>query len=165
MTYEKIPVSFIKLPHGEGVPLPSYGTLESAGADLVAALEAPVILNPGERGLIPTGLMIALPQGYEGQIRSRSGLAFRHGVVVLNSPGTIDPDYRGEVKVILINHGSEAFTIERGMKVAQLVLAPVIQGAWELKTAFTEETARGAGGFGSTGYYAADPSLPKIHVG
>ena len=138
------------LPHGEGLALPAYQTADSAGLDLVAAVEAAMVLQPGERALVPTGLAIALPSGYEAQIRPRSGLAFKHGLTVLNSPGTVDADYRGEVKVLMINLGQEPFAVKRGERIAQMVVAPVTQIAWQ-PVADLEETARGAGGFGSTG--------------
>ncbi len=140
------------LPQGEGLALPKYETEQSAGMDLYAALadgEA-ITLGALERAMIPTGLAMALPAGFEAQVRPRSGLAAKNGVTVLNTPGTIDADYRGEVKVILVNMSNEPFTVERGMRVAQMVIAPVTQGAWvEVDT--LDETARGAGGFGSTG--------------
>lgn len=141
-----------RLPHAQGLPLPRYETAGAAGMDLMAALAEgeTMMLQPGERALVPTGLAIALPEGFEAQVRPRSGLAAKNGVTVLNSPGTIDCDYRGEVKVILINHGSSAFTIERGTRIAQMVVAPVTQAVCrEVET--LDETARGAGGFGSTG--------------
>lgn len=140
------------LPHGEGLPLPKYETAQSAGMDLYAALadgEA-ITLGALERAMIPTGLAMALPGGYEAQVRPRSGLAAKNGVSVLNTPGTIDADYRGEVKVILVNLSNESFTIERGMRIAQMIIAPVTQGAWAVVDDL-DETARGAGGFGSTG--------------
>jgi len=141
-----------RLPHNADLPLPAYETEQSAGMDLRAAVaeDAPVTLAPGARGLIPTGLSIALPPGYEAQVRPRSGLALKHGITCLNSPGTVDADYRGELAVILINLGQEPFVIKRGERIAQMVIAPVTQGAWtEVET--LGETARGAGGFGSTG--------------
>lgn len=141
-----------RLPHAQGLPLPRYETSGAAGMDLIAALAEgeTMVLTPGERAMVPTGLAIALPDGFEAQVRPRSGLAAKNGVTVLNSPGTIDCDYRGEVKVILINHGREAFTIERGTRIAQMVVAPVTQAVFrEVET--LDETARGAGGFGSTG--------------
>lgn len=138
------------LPHGEGLALPSYATADSAGCDLRAAVTESVVLAPGQRALIPTGLAMALPPRHEAQVRPRSGLAVRHGVTVLNSPGTIDADYRGEVKVALINHGQEPFTISRGERIAQLVVAPVLQVAWSVVDEL-DSTERGAGGFGSTG--------------
>lgn len=139
-----------KLAHAEGLSLPAYATAQSAGMDLEAAVDAPVTLNPGERRLIPTGLAIALPPGYEAQVRPRSGLAFKHGVTVLNAPGTIDADYRGEVKVLLANLGAEPFTVERGLRIAQLVVAAHATVAWTVAESL-DDTARGAGGFGSTG--------------
>jgi len=138
------------LAHAEGLPLPSYATAGSAGVDLRAAVEEPVVLAPGERFLVPTGMRIALPPGYEAQVRPRSGLATRLGVTVANAPGTIDSDYRGEVKVGLINLGQEPYTIERGARVAQLVVAPVTQVDWQPVDSL-DETERGGGGFGSTG--------------
>lgn len=141
-----------RLPHGEGLPLPAYETALAAGMDLRAAVDedAPVVLRPMERTMAPTGLAFALPPGYEAQVRPRSGLAAKAGVTCLNTPGTIDADYRGEVKVILINLGEEDFTIRRGDRIAQLVIAPVVQASWA-EVADLDATARGAGGFGSTG--------------
>jgi dUTP pyrophosphatase len=130
--------------------LPKYSTEESAGLDLRAELQSPIVLEPGQRSLIPTGLKIALPTGYEAQVRPRSGLAYKHGVTVLNSPGTIDADYRGDVGVILINHGSESFTIENGERIAQLIIAKFIQIDWD-EVLDLSNTSRGEGGFGSTG--------------
>jgi dUTP pyrophosphatase len=130
--------------------LPQFETTQSAGMDLRANIDAPVVLQPGDRALIPTGIKMALPDGYEAQIRPRSGLAYKHGITVLNSPGTIDADYRGDVGVLLINHGREAFTVEDGMRVAQMVVAQYSQFDWE-SVEDLDETARGAGGFGSTG--------------
>ncbi len=149
---EQVKVPIRQLPHGEGLDLPHYATEQSAGMDLRAAVpeDEPVTLDPGARALIPTGLQIALPTGHEAQVRPRSGLAVRHGLTVLNSPGTIDADYRGEVKVILINQGQEPFTIERGERIAQLVVARHERVAWLPQEALAE-TERGAGGFGSTG--------------
>lgn len=142
-------VEIKRLPHNEDLPLPAYETAGAAGMDLRAA-EA-VTLRPGARHLVPTGLSIALPEGYEAQVRPRSGLAVKHGVTVLNSPGTIDSDYRGEVKVPLINHGQDDFVIARGDRIAQMVIAPVTRATWsEVDT--LGETARGAGGFGSSGH-------------
>jgi dUTP pyrophosphatase len=140
------------LPHFEGLALPAYETAFSAGMDLRAAVpeDQPVTLRPGERTLTPTGLTIALPAGYEAQVRPRSGLALKHGITCLNTPGTIDADYRGEVKVILINLGQEPFTIRRGERIAQMVIAPVTQARWE-QVDTLPESVRGAGGFGSTG--------------
>ena len=145
-----VTVAVKRLPHAEGLDLPQYATGQSAGVDLRAALEDPVTLQPGERKLIPTGLAIALPAAFEAQVRPRSGLALKHGVTVLNTPGTVDADYRGEIGVILINLGDQPFTIERGERIAQMVVAPVSQLAWN-EVADLEESARGAGGFGSTG--------------
>jgi dUTP pyrophosphatase len=141
-----------RLPHGEGLPLPAYQTAHAAGLDLAAALpaDAPLTLTPGGRSLVPTGFAIALPEGFEAQVRPRSGLAAHHGVTVLNTPGTIDADYRGEIQVILINLGSEPFTVTRGLRIAQLVIAPVAR-ATVVETDALDGTARGAGGFGSTG--------------
>jgi dUTP pyrophosphatase len=138
------------LPHGEGLPLPERATEHSAGLDLRAAIEAALILEPGARTIVPTGLKMAIPPGFEGQVRPRSGLAFRHGVTVVNAPGTIDADYRGEVCVLLINLGQEAFVIERGERIAQLVVAAV-SPATLVPVTSVDETARGQGGFGSTG--------------
>ena len=148
----KVIVSVRPLPHFEGLDLPAYETIGSAGMDVRAAVsqEDPILLQAGERAMIPTGLSVAIPQGYEMQVRPRSGLAAKHGLTCLNTPGTIDSDYRGEIKVILINLGQDAFTIQRGERIAQLVLAPVTQLAWEEVDAL-DETDRGAGGFGSTG--------------
>ncbi len=139
-----------RLPHGEGLPLPDYATDGSAGLDLIAAVVEPVTLNPGARALVPTGFALALPQGYEAQIRPRSGLALKHGITLLNSPGTIDADYRGEVMVILVNLGEEPVTITRGMRIAQLVLAPVTHASLA-EVPELPASARGTGGFGSTG--------------
>jgi dUTP pyrophosphatase len=147
-----ITVDVQRLPHAEGLELPAYQTAHAAGLDLLAAVaeDKPVTLAPGQRALIPTGLMIAVPPGFEAQVRPRSGLAFKHGVTVLNAPGTIDADYRGEVGVLLINHGDAAFTIRRGERVAQMVIAPVTQ-ANLVGVESLSSTARGSGGFGSTG--------------
>lgn len=145
-----IAIRVCRLPHGEGLPLPAYATAGAAGMDLLAAVAAPVTIEPGKRALIPTGLAIALPPGYELQIRPRSGLALRHGIVLPNSPGTIDEDYRGELQVIVLNAGDAPFTVERGTRIAQAVLAPVVRGRWH-EVASLDETARGSGGFGSTG--------------
>lgn len=141
----------MRLPHGEGLALPAYATQGAAGMDVLSAEN--VTLQPGARHAVATGLALAIPPGYEIQVRPRSGLALKHGISVPNSPGTIDSDYRGELKVIVINHGSEAFAIARGDRVAQLVLAPVVQASWNVVTAL-DETDRGAGGFGSTGGHA-----------
>ncbi len=141
-----------RLPHGEGLPLPAYQTAGSAGLDLLAAVapDAPLTLAPGVRALVPTGLSIALPDGFEAQVRPRSGLAAKHGITVLNAPGTIDADYRGEVQVLLINHGDAPFTIRRGERIAQLVVAPVTRVTLN-EVANLPDTARSSGGFGSTG--------------
>jgi dUTP pyrophosphatase len=147
-----VKVEVQQLPHGAGLPLPAYQTAHAAGMDLLAAVpdSAPVVLEPGKVAMVPTAMSIALPPGYEAQVRPRSGLAAKHGITVLNSPGTIDADYRGEIAVILINHGSAAFTIKRGERIAQMVIAKVEQA--ELVTvAALGETERGSGGFGSTG--------------
>jgi dUTP pyrophosphatase len=147
-----VTIQVAPLPHFEGLALPAYETADAAGMDLRAAVPEgePLTLAPGHRAMVPTGLTIALPPGHEAQVRPRSGLAAKHGVTCLNSPGTIDADYRGEVKVILINHGQESFVIKRGERIAQMVIAPVTRG--ELKVVATlDETKRGAGGFGSTG--------------
>ena len=138
------------LSHGAGLPLPSYATPGSAGMDLRAALAGPLAIQPGQRLLIPTGIAISVPQGYEAQVRPRSGLAIKHGITMLNSPGTIDSDYRGEIKVIAINHGDAAFAIEPGERIAQLIIAPVARAIW-VPAENLEATARGEGGFGHTG--------------
>lgn len=143
-------IALRRLAHGEGLPLPAYATPGSAGLDLVAALAAPVDLPPGGRALIPTGLAMALPEGYEAQIRPRSGLALKHGITVLNAPGTVDSDYRGEVSVLLVNLGDRPVQIARGERIAQLVVAPVTRIAWQ-EQATLDDTQRGAGGYGSTG--------------
>ena len=146
-------VNVQRLAHGADLPLPSYATAQSAGLDLMAAVQGEITLAPGERRLIPTGLAIALPAGFEAQVRPRSGLALKHGVTVLNSPGTIDADYRGEVQVLLINHGQAPFVIRRGDRIAQMVVAPVTQIAWNTVERL-DETERGSGGYGSTGIAA-----------
>ena len=145
-------LGLVRLPHAEGLDLPAYETAGAAGMDLRAAVadDRPLLLMPGKRALVPTGLVMEIPQGYEAQIRPRSGLALKHGITCLNTPGTIDSDYRGEVKVLLINLGDEEFLIERGMRIAQMVIAPVTQvRVVEVRQA--SDTARGSGGFGSTG--------------
>ena len=149
---EKNNVQVMRLPHAADLPLPAYQSERAAGLDLVAAIpaDAPLTLVPGGRALVPTGICMALPIGTEGQVRPRSGLAAQHGVTVLNSPGTIDADYRGEIRIILINHGSEPFIIERGMRIAQLVIATTMQ-ANICESASLDVTSRGVGGFGSTG--------------
>jgi dUTP diphosphatase len=146
-------VNIHQLPHAAGLPLPAYQTAHAAGLDLLAAVpeSAPLALAPGKHALVPTGLAIALPEGFEAQVRPRSGLAAKHGVTVLNSPGTIDADYRGEIQVILINHGAEPFTIRRGERIAQMVIAPVVQATLVPVTSLSS-TDRGSGGFGSTGH-------------
>jgi dUTP pyrophosphatase len=152
-----IDVQVMRLPHGADLPLPAYQTENAAGLDLVAAVpaDAPVIIAPGQRAAIPTGLAIALPPGTEGQVRPRSGLAANHGITVLNSPGTIDADYRGEIRVILVNLSSESFAVARGLRIAQLVIAPTMR-AQLLETKILDKTGRGTGGFGSTGKGAID---------
>lgn len=146
-----VPVKLKRLPHGEGLPLPAYATAGAAGMDVVSAED--VLLAPGARHPVATGLSLAIPDGFEIQVRPRSGLALKHGITVPNTPGTIDSDYRGELKVLLINHGAEPFVIARGDRIAQLVLAPVVQAAWD-EVDELDATARGAGGFGSTGGHA-----------
>ncbi|CAG0907153.1 unnamed protein product, partial [Cyprideis torosa] len=148
---DKVKISLTPMEHAVGLQLPTYATEQSAGMDLTAALEEAIEIGPGERMLIPTGLSIALPEGYEAQIRPRSGLALKHGITVLNSPGTIDADYRGEIGVILANLGQEEFTIERGMRIAQMVIAQHAHVTWEVAEELSE-TSRGASGFGSTGH-------------
>ena len=145
-------VRMMQLAHSEGLTLPDYQTAGAAGLDLLAAIPAtkPLTLRPGGRALVPTGIAIALPAGYEGQVRPRSGLATRHGLTILNAPGTIDADYRGEIQVVLANLGNEDVTITRGMRIAQLVIAPVAR-AQIVQVASLDETVRGSGGFGSTG--------------
>ena len=141
-------VEIMRLANGDGLPLPAYETKGAAGMDLRAAEN--VVLEPGGRYLMPTGIAIALPAGHEAQVRPRSGLAVKHGVTVLNAPGTIDCDYRGEIKVPLINHGEADFVVNRGDRIAQMVIAPVMQISWQ-EVSVLEDTARGAGGFGSSG--------------
>jgi dUTP pyrophosphatase len=148
---DAVAVRVRRLPHGEGLDLPTYATPGAAGMDVLSAED--VTLAPGARHAVATGLSVAIPEGYEIQVRPRSGLALKHGISVPNTPGTIDSDYRGELKVILINHGAEPFAIARGDRIAQLVLAPVTRAAWD-EVAELDETARGAGGFGSTGGHA-----------
>lgn len=149
---QPIQVNIHQLPHAAGVPLPAYQTTHAAGLDLLAAVpeNAPLTLAPGKHAMVPTGLAIALPEGFEAQVRPRSGLAAKHGITVLNSPGTIDADYRGEIQVILINHGAEPFTIRRGERIAQMVIKPVVQATLVPVTSLSS-TDRGSGGFGSTG--------------
>jgi dUTP pyrophosphatase len=149
---ETIKVEILQLPHGKGLALPAYQSADAAGLDLLAAVpeETPLILPPGKYAKVPTGLSIALPSGYEAQIRPRSGLAAKHGVTVLNSPGTVDADYRGEVSVLLINHGDAPFAVRRGERIAQMVIAPVAQ-AQLVPVVALSTTDRGSGGYGSTG--------------
>ena len=145
-------IAVTRLAHGSDLPLPAYESAHAAGMDLRAAVPAdePLTLRQGDRHAVPTGLAMAIPPGFEGQVRPRSGLALRHGVTCLNSPGTIDADYRGEVKVLLINHGPEPFVVRRGDRIAQLLISPVVQASWR-EVESLDETQRGAGGFGSTG--------------
>jgi len=147
-----VTVEIMRLPHGEGLPLPAYQTAHAAGLDLVAAVaeDAPLILEPGARALVPTGIAMALPVGFEGQVRPRSGLAVKHGLSVLNAPGTIDADYRGELQVLLVNLGSDSIVIARSMRIAQLVIAPVIKSNLS-EVVSLSPTTRGFGAFGSTG--------------
>jgi len=147
---DEIVVEISVLPDGEGLPLPSYMSADAAGCDLFAALDSDLTLEPGGRALVPAGIAIALPRGYEGQVRPRSGLAIKHGITCLNSPGTIDADYRGPVGIVLINHGSERFIIRRGDRIAQLIVAPVTRASFE-RVAELSTTKRDSGGFGSTG--------------
>lgn len=148
---DPVGVRIKRLPHGHGLKLPAYATSGAAGMDVLSAEN--VTLPPGQRHAVATGFALAIPPGFEVQVRPRSGLALKHGITVPNTPGTIDSDYRGELKVILVNHGEEAFAIERGDRIAQLVLAPVVQAAWN-EVEELDETARGEGGFGSTGGHA-----------
>lgn len=152
---QRVTVEIKKLDHARDLPLPSYGTLQSAGADVYAALEKSVVLPAGDRFLVPTGIQMQIPMGIEVQIRSRSGLSWNNGIIVLNAPATIDPDYRGELKVILMNLGQDSFVIERGMRVAQLVFAPFFQVNWQCVEHFSDQgdTERQDKGFGSTGLY------------
>ena len=145
-----VEVAIRRLEHGSDLPLPAYETAGSAGLDLLAAVAGELTIAPGERALVPSGIAIALPAGYEAQIRPRSGLAAKHGITLLNAPGTIDADYRGEIMVILANLGAEDFTVTRSMRIAQMIVAPVSRVVWSAAEAL-DETARGAGGFGSTG--------------
>lgn len=153
MTPKPIPVAIRRLPHADDLALPSYATDASAGVDLAAAVTESITIAPGGRALIPTGFSIALPPGYEAQVRPRSGLALKHGITVLNSPGTIDADYRGEIGVILANFGDAPFVVTRGTRIAQLVVAPVTRIGWA-EVNELPQTTRGAGGFGSTGTHA-----------
>jgi len=147
---EPIDVEIAIEPHGQGLPLPAYETDAAAGMDLLAAVQEPLVLAPGARTLIPTGIRIALPAGMEAQVRPRSGLAIKHGIALVNAPGTIDADYRGEIKVIVINHGDAPFTVQRGDRIAQLIIAPVLRAHWR-QVDDLSETERGDGGFGHTG--------------
>lgn len=153
MTVQALQVAVKRLPHANGLALPAYATPDSAGLDLQAAIAEPITLMPGERRLIPTGLAIAVPPGFEAQVRPRSGLALKHGVTVLNAPGTVDADYRGEVGVVLVNHGDQPFIINRGERIAQMIVAAYARVAWS-EMAELPQTQRGAGGFGSTGVNA-----------
>jgi dUTP pyrophosphatase len=146
----EVRIAVLRAPEGVGLPLPTYATAGSAGMDLYAAVEDEVVLDPGERALISTGLRIALPPGYEAQIRPRSGLAFRHGITMVNTPGTIDEDYRGIVGLLLINHGHESFKVRRGDRIGQMVIAPVTRAVWE-EVSELPPSQRGEGGFGHTG--------------
>jgi dUTP pyrophosphatase len=145
-----VPIQLRRLEHAADLPVPAYETAHAAGMDLMACIPADMDLAPGRRALIPTGFAIALPEGFEAQVRPRSGLANKHGITVLNAPGTIDADYRGEIAIILINHGEAPFVIRRGMRIAQMVVAPVARVVWR-EADELDETERGAGGFGSTG--------------
>ncbi|GBQ45515.1 dUTP diphosphatase [Komagataeibacter sucrofermentans] len=150
MSLSPLPIQVKRLAHAHDLPLPAYATEGAAGMDLLAAVTEPLSIAPGGRALVPTGLCVALPRGYELQIRPRSGLALKHGVTLPNAPGTIDEDYRGEIGIIVMNAGDAPFVVERGMRIAQGVLAPVMRGEW-VEYAELDETTRGAGGFGSTG--------------
>ena len=147
---EQISVAITRLSGSEDLPLPDYMTDHAAGMDLVAAVENDLVLSPGQRALVPTGIAIALPQGFEAQIRPRSGLALKNGITLVNTPGTIDADYRGEIRIILINHGDEAFVVRRGDRIAQMIVAPVCRVRWDVQAALPS-TDRGSGGFGHTG--------------
>jgi dUTP pyrophosphatase len=147
---ERITIEVLRLAHGADLPLPAYATEGAAGMDLLAAVVSSVVIEAGGRALVPTGIAVALPAGHEWQIRPRSGLAMRHGILVANTPGTIDEDYRGEIQIILLNAGAEPFVVERGMRIAQAVLAPVLRGRF-VEVAELTGTARGDRGFGSTG--------------
>lgn|SRR5690554_1369875 len=148
---KKIKIPLRRLPHAAGLPLPQYMTAGAAGMDILAAVEEKTIIPPGSFLPLPTGLQIALPEGFEAQIRPRSGLAVRFGVTVLNAPGTVDSDYRGEIRVLLVNHGAGDFMVDRGDRIAQLIVAEIVRGEWEESTGSLEETGRGEGGFGHTG--------------
>lgn len=159
---DAVSVKIQSLPHAADLPLPAYATALSAGMDLVAAIPAhqPIVLGAGEIGKIPVGIAIELPRGFEGQVRPRSGLAAKHGVTTLNAPGTIDADYRGEVHVILINHSKESFEVTRGLRIAQLIVAPVTRVSW-IESTELSDTERGEGGFGSTGLQSDDKKQMK----
>jgi dUTP pyrophosphatase len=150
MAPAEVAVAVVRLPHAAGLPLPAYATAGSSGMDLCAALEAPLEIPAGKRAIVPTGLTIAIPEGFEAQVRPRSGLALKHGLMVLNTPGTVDADYRGEIRIILANLGEEPFAIQRGDRIAQLVIAPVCQARWT-EVGTLPDSARGTGGFGHTG--------------
>ena len=154
---KSVKIKIMRLPHGADLPLPAYQSADAAGLDLLAAVpaNAPVTIAPGARAQIPTGIAIALPRGYEGQVRPRSGLAARHGISVLNTPGTIDSDYRGEIQIILVNLGGESFSVERGMRIAQMIIAPVLRAQLSEGRKLAK-TVRGSGGFGSTGQQPID---------
>src|SRR5437762_13644978 len=154
---KSVKIKIVRLPHGAGLPLPTYQSADAAGLDLMAAVPAgaPVVIAPGGRAQIPTGISIALPRGTEGQVRPRSGLAARHGISVLNTPGTVDSDYRGEIQVILVNFGAESFSVERGQRIAQLVIAPILRARLSEGEKLAK-TVRGTKGFGSTGQGAID---------
>ena len=151
----EVNIQITQLEHGQDLPLPQYATGGSSGLDLVAAIEDDVVIAPGERAIVPAGIAIALPEGYEAQIRPRSGLSAKQGITVLNTPGTIDADYRGEIKAILVNLGQDSFTVTRGLRMAQMVIAPVTRANLTLVDHPLGETERGEGRFGSTGLYAA----------
>lgn len=150
----QVNVAVARLPHGADLELPAYESTLAAGMDLMAAIDSEMVIAPGERALVPTGLAIALPAGFEAQVRPRSGLALKQGITVVNTPGTIDADYRGEVGIILINHGDTPFTIDRGMRIAQMIVAPITQAVWN-EVESLPESDRGTGGFGSTGTASA----------
>lgn len=154
---KNVTVNVVRLPHFEGLSLPSYATSGAAGVDFVAAIETPLMIKPGERVIVPTGLKVAIPEGYELQIRPRSGLALKNGIMLPNAPGTIDEDYRGEICVIIFNAGSDNFTVERGMRIAQGILAPVTRLVWH-ECDNLDETERGSAGFGSTGLCSTSSS-------
>ncbi len=157
-TWRTVRVAIERLGGSEDLPLPRYMTEHAAGMDIVAAVEAQIVIAPGERALVPTGIAIALPEGYEAQIRPRSGLALKNGVTLVNSPGTIDADYRGEIRIILINHGTEPFVVRRGDRIAQMVVAPFSRVIWDFRQGLSD-TARGSGGFGHTGIRPAGPCV------